>query len=95
MRSDASTGGVADFITERTLGDVIPTFTLIQFSAARTYANFNSSTSVPFGSQNFYAYEMTNDGNFYSAPCSTSTHILMYPNNVVSDGFQNNFCRGA
>ena len=50
---------------------------------------------MPFGSQNFYAYEMTNEGNFYSAPCSTSTHILMYPNNVVSDGFQNNFCRGA
>jgi len=95
MRSDASTGGVADFITERTLGDVIPTFTRIQFSAARTYANFNSSTSVPFGSQNFYAYVMTNDGKFYSPPCSTSTHILMYPNNVVSDGFQNNFCRGA
>lgn len=95
MRSDASTGGVADFITERTAGDVIPTFTLIQFSAARTYANFNSSTSVPFGSQNFYAYELTNDGKFYSAPCSTSTHILMYPSNVVSDGFQNNFCRGA
>ncbi len=92
MRSDSSTGGVADFITERTGGDSLPTTSPIVFSGARTYAAWNSSVSVPFGSQNLYSYEMTNDKAFHTPPCSASSSILMYPSNVTSGGFQNNYC---
>lgn len=92
MRSGSETGGVADFLTERTAGDYIPTNNGITFSASRTYAAYNSSTSVPFGSQSYFAYEMTTDGLFYTPPC-TNTHILMYPSNVTSGGFVNNYCR--
>jgi hypothetical protein len=93
MRSDSSTGAIAEFITERTSGYSIPyTYEPIVFSGARTYAAWNSSVSVPFGSQSFYAYEMTSDGGFYTPPCSANSHILMYPSNVASGGFQNNYC---
>lgn len=92
MRSDSSTGGVADFITERTGGDTLPTTSTIVFSGARTYADWNSSVSVPFGSQNIFGYEMTNDSAFHTPPCSASSNILMYPSNVTSGGFQNNYC---
>jgi hypothetical protein len=95
MRSGSNSGHVADFITERTLGDVIPTFTSIPFSASRTYKVWNSNTSVPFGSQGYFAYEMTNNGSYYAPSCSASSHILIYPNKVSSGGFVNNFCRGA
>jgi hypothetical protein len=95
MRSDSYTGAVADFITERSGTNTIPSFTTIQFSGARTYADYNSSASVPFGSQNYYAYEMTSDNVFHSSPCSTSPYLLMYPSNVTSDGFVNNFCRNS
>lgn len=92
MRSDSSTGGVADFITERTGGDALPNTGPIVFSGARTYAAWNSSVSVPFGSQNIFGYEMTNDEAFHTPPCSASSNILMYPSNVTSGGFQNNYC---
>jgi hypothetical protein len=92
MRSDSSTGGVADFITERTGGDTIPDTSPIVFSGARTYANWDSSVSVPFGSQNVFGYEMTNDDAFHNPPCSASSNILMYPNNITSGGFTNNYC---
>lgn len=94
MQSGSTTGGAADFFTERTAGDTIPTSTKITFSAARTYASYSSSTSVPFGSQNYFATEMTTDGHFYTPPC-TNTHILMYPSNVTSGGFVNNYCRST
>jgi hypothetical protein len=93
MRSDSSTGAVADFITERTGGDQLPFFYgPIVFSGARTYALWGSDTSVPFGSQNYYAYEMTSDGNYHAGPCSASLNILMFPEDVTSGGFQNTFC---
>jgi hypothetical protein len=92
MRSGSKTGGVADFMTERTAGDLIPTSSNIQFSALRTYAVYNSNTSVPFGSQKYFGIEMTTDGRFYNPPCSNS-HILMFPANVTSTGFVNNYCR--
>ena len=43
------TGGVADFITERTGGDNIPTSKAIVWSALRTYASYNGGTAVNFG----------------------------------------------
>jgi Peptidase A4 family len=92
MRSDSSTGAVADFITERTGSDALPNTGPIVFSGARTYAAWNSSVSVPFGAQNIFGYEMTNDGAFHTPPCSANPHILMYPSNVTSGGFQNNYC---
>jgi hypothetical protein len=92
MRSDSSTGAVADFITERTGGDALPNTSPIVFSGVRTYADWNSSVSVPFGSQSFFGYEMVNDGSFHTPPCSASPNILMYPSNVTSGGFQNNYC---
>jgi Peptidase A4 family len=92
MRSDASTGGVADFITERTGSDALPNTGPIVFSGARTYADWDSSVSVPFGSQNIFGYEMVNDNAFHTPPCSASSNILMYPSNVTSGGFQNNYC---
>jgi hypothetical protein len=92
MRSGSKTGGVADFFTERTAGDMIPTSTNIKFSALRTYAAYNSNRSVPFGSQKYFATEMTTDGKYYAPPCS-NTHILMYPGGVTSGGFVNNYCR--
>jgi hypothetical protein len=94
MKSGSKTGGVVDFWTERTGGDMIPTSTNITFSALRTYAAYNSNTSVPFGSQKYFATEMTTDGKFYSPPCS-NTHILMYPSGVTSTGFVNNYCRSS
>jgi hypothetical protein len=92
MKSGSKSGGVADFWTERTGGDYIPTTSNIFFSGSRTYASYSSDTSVPFGLQSYYAVEMTTDGNFYSPPCANS-HILMYPSNVTSGGFVNNYCR--
>jgi hypothetical protein len=94
MRSGSKTGNVVDFFTERTGGDNIPTSKNIPFSASRTYAAYNSGASVPFGSQNYFGTEMTTDGKFYSPPCSNS-HILMYPSNVTSGGFVNNYCRSS
>jgi hypothetical protein len=49
---------------------------------------------VPFGSQKYFATEMTTDGKFYTGPCS-NTHILMYPSGVTSGGFVNNYCRST
>jgi hypothetical protein len=92
MKSGSKSGGVADFWTERTGGDYIPATSAIFFSGSRTYASYSSSTSVPFGLQKYYAVEMTTDGKFYSPPCANS-HILMYPSNVASGGFVNNYCR--
>ena len=92
MKSGSVSGGVADFWTERTGGDYIPHTSNIVFSGSRTYAAYNSNTSVPFGSQHYYALEMTTDGKFYSPPCGNS-HILMYPGNVTSGGFTNHYCR--
>jgi hypothetical protein len=88
------TGGVADFMTERSAGDNIPTSKAIVWSALRTYASYSSDTYVDFGSQSHYASEMTTDGNFYTPPCS-NTHILMYPNDITSEGFVNNYCRSS
>jgi hypothetical protein len=88
------TGGVADFMTERTGGDNIPTSKNITWSALRTYASYSGGTSVPFGSQSYYADEMTTDGNFYSPPC-TNTHVLMYPGGGSSEGFVNYYCRST
>ena len=93
MRKGSHSGDVADFLTERPSGSPIPLFGTIQFSGSRTYTVWNSNTSVPFGSQKIYAYEMTNNGVFYAPPCSTSSHIMMYPNHITSGGFANNFCR--
>jgi hypothetical protein len=92
MKSGSVSGGVADFWTERTGGDYIPRTSNIVFSGSRTYASYSSRTSVPFGSQHYYAVEMTTDGKFYSPPCGNS-HILMYPANVTSGGFVNHYCR--
>lgn len=95
MKSGSETGGVADFWTERTAGDNIPPSSKIVWSASRTYASYSSSTSVPFGSQNYFATEMTTDGNFYTSSGCANTHILMYPSNVSSGGFVNNYCRSS
>ena len=92
MKSGSVSGGVADYWTERTGGDYIPRSSNIVFSGSRTYASYSSRTSVPFGSQHYYAVEMTTDGKFYSPPCGNS-HILMYPANVTSGGFVNHYCR--
>jgi hypothetical protein len=88
----AHTGDVADFMTERPGTNLIPGFTTIVFSASRTYAGFNNSTSIPFGSQTALAVEMSQNGQFYSPPCSTSPNILIYPASVTSGGFTNYFC---
>jgi hypothetical protein len=93
MQVHSHSGDVADFLTERPSGSPIPLFGTIQFSGSRTYTVWNGSKSVPFGSQKIYAYEMTNNGVFYAPPCSTSSHIMMYPNHITSGGFVNNFCR--
>jgi hypothetical protein len=95
MQSGSETGGVADFMTERTAGDLIPTSTNITFSALATYAVYGSNTSVPFGSQNNFSSEMTTDGHFYNPPCSANSRILMFPANVTSGGFVNNYCRSS
>jgi len=87
------TGGVADFITERTSGQAIPSSSNIAWSALRTYASYSSDSYVDFGSQDYYAYELTANGTFYSPPCSTNANILMYPADVSSEGFNNIYCR--
>jgi hypothetical protein len=88
------TGGVADFMTEKSAGQNIPTSKAIVWSALRTYASYSSDTYVDFGSQTAYASEMTTNGTFYTPPC-TNTHILMYPNDISSEGFVNNYCRSS
>jgi hypothetical protein len=96
LNPGTNTGNVAQFLTERITGPTVqplPNFGTLTFSSSRTYATFNSSTSVPFGSQNYHAYEMSGNNTFYSPPCSTNTEILVYPNNVSSGGFVNNWCR--
>jgi len=92
MLSSAHTGDVADFITERPGTNLIPTFGTIVWNSARTYAVYNSSTLVWFGSQRVYSWEMTSDNNFYTPPCSNSTAILIYPASITSEGFTNYFC---
>jgi hypothetical protein len=92
MQRGSETGGVADFLTERTAGDTIPKSANIKFSASRTYVLYSSKTSVPFGSQSYFGIEMTTNGQFYSGAC-TNAHMLMYPSNITSDGFVNNYCR--
>lgn len=94
MIKNSQTGGVVDFWTERTGGDIIPTSSVITWSALRTYAAFSGGTPVPFGSQNFFSLEMTTDGHFYNGGCSNA-HILMYPSGVTSGGFVNNYCRST
>lgn len=95
MRSDSHTGAVADFLTERSGTDAIPRFTTIQFSSLRTYADYGSSVSVPFGNQNYYSMEMTQDNIFHAPPCSSNGNLLMYPSNVTTDGFVNNYCHSG
>jgi len=95
MQSGSNSGNVADFITERPAGSVIPSFTSIQFTSSQTYTVWNSSDSVPFGSQGYFAEEMTDNGTYYAPPCSTSTHIMIYPDDVTSGGFLNNFCHAS
>ena len=95
MESGSNSGVVADFITERPSGRNLPVFTAVDFSGSRTYSIWNSDSSVPFGSQDFYSYELTSNGSFYSAPCSTSANILMFPNDITSGGFVNNFCASS
>jgi hypothetical protein len=92
MKSGSKSGGVADYWTERTGGDYIPTTSNISFSGSATYASYSGGTSVPFGLQRYYAVEMTTNGKFYAPPCANS-HILMYPSNVTSGGFVNHYCR--
>jgi hypothetical protein len=92
MKSGSKSGGVADYWTERTGGDYIPTTSKIIFSGSQTYASYSGGTSVPFGSQIHFAEEMTTNGIFYAPPCANS-HILMYPNAITSGGFVNNYCR--
>jgi hypothetical protein len=94
MASGSQTGGVAEFWTEQTGGDHIPSSQNITFSSLRTYAVYSSRTSVPFGSQSYFADEMTTDGLFYNGGCSNA-HILMYPSGVTADGFVNNYCRST
>jgi hypothetical protein len=94
MKSGSQTGGVVDFWTERTGGDIIPTSSAITWSALRTYSVFNGGTALPFASQNYFALEMTTDGKFYTPPC-TNTHVLMYPASITSEGFVNNYCRSS
>ena len=48
---------------------------------------------MPFGkAKKFHADEMTENAAYYKPPCSTSPRILMYPNDITSGGFKNNFC---
>jgi hypothetical protein len=94
MKSNSNSGDVVDFWTERTGGDSIPTSKAIPFSASRTYAAYNKGSSVAFGSQKYFATEMTSNGTFYNGGCSNS-HILMFPNDVTSGGFVNNYCRSS
>jgi hypothetical protein len=93
MKSGSHSGDVVDFLTERPEGSPIPQFGTIQFSSSRTYTVWNSNKSVPFGkAKNIHADEMTENGAYYRPPCSTSSRILMYPNDITSGGFKNNFC---
>jgi len=94
MQKTSNSGHTVNFFTERTAGENIPTTSNIPFSASRTYAVYNSGTSVPFGSQKYAASEMTTNGKFYTGGCSNS-HILMYPRSVTSGGFVNNYCRST
>lgn len=89
-----TSGGVVDFFTERTGGDQIPNSKNILFSASRTYASYSGGKSVPFGSQKRTASEMTANGKSYPASCS-NLNVLMYPGDVTSGGFVNNYCRST
>lgn len=96
MIADSHSGDVADFLTERPAPNLpgVPLYQNVVFSGSRTYTVWNSDTSVPFGSSNYFADEMedTANGTFYSPPCSNSVHLLMYPSNITSGGFTNNVC---
>jgi hypothetical protein len=94
MRAGSNSGNVVNFLTERTGGDNIPSFTSIPFTGSETFAALNNNTSVPFGSQKNAASEMTTDGNYYTGECSNS-HVLIYPSVTNSGGFTNHYCRSS
>jgi hypothetical protein len=90
MIDTAHTGDIADFLSERPGTNPIPVFGTVVWNSARTYAVYNSSTVVWFGSQRVYSYEMTPDGSFYTPSCVNP--ILIYPASITSEGFTNYFC---
>jgi len=97
MIAGSHSGDEAEFMTERPAGATtpIPLVGNVSFSGSRTYTVWNSDTSVPFGLQNYSSDEMEDVANndFYTPPCANNVHILMYPSNITSGGFTNNFCR--
>jgi hypothetical protein len=57
-----------------------------------------TSGGVQYGISNVVgvAVEMTNNGAFYTPPCSTSAHILAYPtSDGVTNGFANYWCHAS
>lgn len=93
-------GSTAEFINERpaycSTGcyKTLTNFVQTNFSQARVILS-GSSTQYAFTAQPYEGAVATNDGNFYSPPCSTSTHLLMYPENASGYNFDLVWCRAS
>jgi hypothetical protein len=94
MHSGTNSGNVADLITEHVSGYTLPNFGQLQFSSSRTYTTWNGAAYVLIGNQNYFAWELTSDNQFYTPSCSQS-RILAYPLGITGGDFKNQFCRNS
>lgn len=94
MHSGTNSGNVADLITEHVSGYTLPNFGQLQFSSSRTYTTWNGAAYVLIGNQNYFAWELTSDNQFYTPSCSQS-RILAYPFGITGGDFKNQFCRNS
>ena len=93
-------GSTAEFINERpqycpygcykTLSNFVQT----NFTQARVYLS-GSTTAFPFTAQPYEGAIASSDGAFYSPPCSTSSNLLMYPENPSGENFDLVWCRAS
>lgn len=93
-------GSTAEFINERPqycLGGCYKTlsnFVRTNFTQARVFVS-GSSGAIAFTSEPYEAAVASSDGAFYAPPCSTSTKLLMYPENPSGENFDLVWCRAS
>lgn len=89
-------GGYADWIVERLSNgkEYLP----LTDTETIDFSDANGQTSegaVPVSSSNVIGIVMTTTGDFVAPPCSTSSTMLEYPNELSGDTFQENWCRAS
>ena len=93
-------GSTAEFINERPAYcyggcyKTLSNFVRTNFTQARVYLS-GSTTAYPFTAEPYEGAVATSDGNFYAPPCSTSSNLLMYPENASGENFDLVWCRAS